>query len=191
MAIGAQNAFVLRQGLKSQFVLPVVLICAISDATLIAAGVFGLGQFVSAYPAFLQGVLLAGALFLFVYGFLAFRRAMRPGALLAAADQSMSLKKAVLTVLAFTWLNPHVYLDTVLLIGGVSSQYAGVELLAFGVGAVSASFAFFFSLGYGARLLQPVFAKPAAWRVLDMIIGAIMWLLAIDLVRIWGDLPAA
>jgi len=188
LAIGAQNAFVLRQGLKRQYVLPIVLICALSDASLIAAGVLGLGELVKAYPVFLKVVLIGGAIFLFTYGGFAFRRALRPSALIAAADETVTLRAAILTVLAFTWLNPHVYLDTVLLVGGFSAQYHGAERLAFGIGAVTSSFAFFFSLGYGARILQPVFAKPMAWRVLDIIIGLVMWALAFDLVRSWQNL---
>jgi len=181
IAIGAQNAFILRQGLLRSHVFVLCLICALSDALLIAAGVAGLGTLVSQSQTLIVAVTLGGALFLASYAVLAFRRAWRPQAMQAAGGNGLSLKAAVATCLAFTFLNPHVYLDTVLLLGSLSAAYHGPARLAYGAGAAVASFVWFFGLGYGARLLQPVFAKPAAWRVLDVIIGVVMSLLALSL----------
>lgn len=181
IAIGAQNAFILRQGLLRSHVFVLCLICALSDALLIAAGVAGLGILVSHSPLLITAVTLGGAAFLAVYAFTALRRAMNPNALAAAKSGETALVPAILTCLAFTFLNPHVYLDTVLLIGGLSAQYEGQARLAFAVGAMSASFVWFFGLGYGARLLQPIFAKPSAWRVLDLLIAFVMAALALSL----------
>ncbi len=178
IAIGAQNAFLLRQGLLRQHVLLLVMICAVSDGLLIVAGVAGLGSFVRATPSLLPIVTLAGAAFLLVYGALALRRAFHPGALSGAGAGTTRWMPAALTCLTLTWANPHVYLDTVVLIGGLSARYGDAGRLAFGAGAVAASFVWFFVLGYGARLLAPVFARPVAWRVLDVAICAIMWTLA-------------
>lgn len=174
IAIGAQNAFVLRQGLKREFVFAVCLICALSDALLIAAGVAGLGTLVRQSETLLPVVTGGGAIFLFVYGLLAFRRAVYPKAMRAAGEAG-KLSAAIAASLAFTFLNPHVYLDTVLLLGSLSARYPGDLRLAYGIGAVLASFTWFFALGYGARLLAPVFAKERAWRVLDIGIGIVMW----------------
>jgi L-lysine exporter family protein LysE/ArgO len=181
IAIGAQNAFILRQGLLRSHVFILCLICALSDALLIAAGVAGLGTLVSRSPLLISVVTLGGAAFLGTYAARAFRRALHPGAMQAGAPQVLGLKAAVATCLAFTFLNPHVYLDTVVLLGSLSAAYKGVDRIAYGAGAAAASFVWFFGLGYGARLLQPVFAKPAAWRVLDVIIGIVMGLLATSL----------
>ncbi|WP_111561088.1 LysE/ArgO family amino acid transporter [Rhizobium sp.] len=181
IAIGAQNAFILRQGLLRSHVFVLCLICALSDALLIAAGVAGLGTLVSQSPTLIIAVSLGGMLFLGTYSFMAFRRALQPGAIEAGTPEPLGLKAAVATCLAFTFLNPHVYLDTVVLLGSLSAAYHGVDRLAYGLGAAAASFIWFFGLGYGARLLQPVFAKPAAWRVLDVLIGIVMALLAISL----------
>ena len=177
IAIGAQNAFVLRQGLKRQFVFIVCLICALSDALLITAGVAGLGTLVRQSQTALTLVTAGGAIFLFVYGIRAFMRALRPEAL-EAEGSAGTLSAAVGASLAFTFLNPHVYLDTVLLLGGLSGRYAGGLRLAYGIGATLASFVWFFALGYGARLLAPLFAKPRAWQVLDVAIGVVMWWIA-------------
>lgn len=174
VAIGAQNAFILRQGLLRQHVFVLCLICALSDAILIAAGVGGLGTLVSRSPTLIRVVTLGGAAFLFAYAFLAFRRALHPQALQAARDGAGSLKGAIAACLAFTFLNPHVYLDTVLLVGSVSAAHEGAARAAFGAGAAIASFVWFYGLGYGARLLQPLFARPAAWRLLDIAIGLVM-----------------
>jgi len=181
VAIGAQNAFILRQGLVRSHVFVLCLICALSDALLIAAGVGGLGTIVSRSPALISVVTLAGAVFLGTYAFLAFRRAAKPGTMVAGAPEAMGLKTAVLTCLAFTFLNPHVYLDTVVLLGSLSAAFEGAERVAYGVGAAVASFLWFFGLGYGARFLAPLFARPAAWRVLDVVIGVVMGLLALGL----------
>lgn len=182
VAIGAQNAFILRQGLIRSRVFILCLICALSDALLIAAGVAGLGTLVAQSPALITGATLGGALFLAAYALFAFRRALHPQALDAAASRDLGLKAAVLTCLAFTFLNPHVYLDTVLLVGSLSAQFEGAGRLAYGVGAATASFVWFFALGYGARLLAPLFARPLAWRVLDIAIGLVMAGLALGLV---------
>jgi L-lysine exporter family protein LysE/ArgO len=182
VAIGAQNAFVLRQGLLRRHVLAVCLICALSDALLIAAGVAGFGALVERLPALPRVMAWLGAAFLFWYGLTRFREALHPAGLRAAEEGAVSLRAAAATCLAFTWLNPHVYLDTVVLLGGIATRFAGSARLAFGVGAVVASFLFFFALGYGARLLAPWFARPGAWRVLDTAVGLTMWLLALKLV---------
>ena len=179
LAIGAQNAFVLRQGLRREHVLPVVLVCALSDAVLVTAGVAGFGALAEAVPGLERVMRYGGAAFLLVYGARAFLAAWRGGAVLEAGTGAGSLRRAVLTCLALTWLNPHVYLDTVVLLGSVSAQYA--DRLAFGAGAVAASFAFFFALGYGARLLAPLFRRPASWRFLDAGVGAVMWAIAAGL----------
>jgi L-lysine exporter family protein LysE/ArgO len=182
IAIGAQNAFVLRQGLRREFVFLVCLICALSDALLIAIGVAGFGTFVRQSPALLTVMTVGGAAFLFAYGLRAFFRAARPSAMSPGGEKPGTLSAALAACLAFTFLNPHVYLDTVLLLGSLSARYAGVHRLAYGTGATVASFAWFFGLGYGARLLAPLFERPAAWRVLDAAIGIVMWVLAAGLI---------
>ena len=183
IAIGAQNAFVLRQGLLRRHVLPICLVCAVSDALLIAAGVVGLGALVSANPTLLMAVTAGGALFLFAYAALAASRAWKGGVMdIEEAGRGGTLRAAIATVLALTFLNPHVYLDTVVLLGGLSARYEGDARLAYALGAMAASFAWFFFLGYGARLLAPLFARPSAWRVLDAIIALVMAALALRLV---------
>ena len=182
LAIGAQNAFVLRQGLKGEHVLLVCLICALSDAILILFGVSGFHLLVSAYPALVTLARVGGASFLTVYGIISFYHAFKREQSLQPSDiKSNSWLQSALTCLAFTWLNPHVYLDTVVLLGSVSSQFAG-QLVYFTGGAMAASFVFFFALGYGARLLRPLFARARAWRVLDFLIGCILWGIAFRLV---------
>jgi L-lysine exporter family protein LysE/ArgO len=181
VAIGAQNAFVLRQGLRAEHVGAVVAVCTASDAVLIAAGVGGAGALVTREPAVLRVVGLAGAAFLFGYGVLAARRALRPAGLVATGTGGRTaLAATVVTCLGLTWLNPHVYLDTVALLGTLSGTY-GSDRWAFGAGAALGSLLWFTGLGYGARLLRPVFARPAAWRVLDTIIAAVMVALAVSL----------
>lgn len=180
LAIGSQNAFVLRQGLRAQHVAWVCLVCAVSDAVLIAAGVFGFGALAQAVPGFEAAMRYGGAAFLLWYGARSFRAAWRGGAALrAGGDAGAGLRDALLTCVALTWLNPHVYLDTVVLLGSVSAQYS--DRVAFAAGAMTASVVFFFSLGFGARLLAPFFATPRAWRVLDVIVGATMWVIAVKL----------
>ena len=181
LAIGAQNAFVLRQGLLRAHVLPLCLLCALSDAILIAAGVAGFGALAEALPWFPRAMALAGAAFLLVYGAMRMMAAVRGDYALTLAGKSAPLGATLAMGAAFTWLNPHVYLDTLGLVGAVSTQFAGADKLAFGAGAVTASFVFFFSLGYGARLLAPVMASATAWRRLDAAIALVMWALAAKL----------
>lgn len=183
VAIGAQNAFILRQGLLRRHVFVLCLVCALSDALLIAAGVAGLGTLIAASPRLLGVVSVGGALFLFAYAAFALRRALRPQALVAARTGEGSLRAALAACLAFTFLNPHVYLDTVLLVGSISATHEGGARIAFGAGAASASFVWFFGLGYGARLLEPLFARPAAWRILDVLIAVVMALIGVSLLR--------
>lgn len=168
VAIGAQNAFVLRQGLRREHIVAVILICAISDAALIALGVAGAGWVFERLPWLVEVVRWVGAVFLLGYGALAARRAIRPKALAAASEAPAgpTLLAVVGTTLALTWLNPHVYLDTVVLLGSVASTHGELRW-AFGAGAMLGSVLWFTALGLGARLLAPVFARPAAWRVLD------------------------
>lgn len=177
VAIGAQNAFVLRIGIegRNRVVGTVVAICAVSDGLLIVAGVLGIGAVIAAAPVALIVIRVIGAGFLIVYGLLAARRALRPGRLLPDAPSTpMALGVAVTTTLALTWLNPHVYLDTVLFLGSVANQQGPSERWWWAAGALLASCLWFAGLGFGARLLRPVFARPAAWRVLDAVIAVVM-----------------
>ncbi|WP_328410919.1 LysE/ArgO family amino acid transporter [Nocardia sp. NBC_00403] len=183
VAIGAQNAFVLRQGLRGQHVLAVVTVCAVSDVVLIAAGIGGFGMVVTSVPAVVEVARYGGAVFLAGYGVLAARRALSSGALAAAATgASVALGATIATCLALTWLNPHVYLDTVVLLGSFASTYATPDRWFLGAGAMLGSIIWFTALGYGARLLGPLFARPAAWRVLDSGIAVVMCGLALGLV---------
>jgi L-lysine exporter family protein LysE/ArgO len=179
VAIGAQNAFVLRQGIRRHGVLTVVAICALSDAVLIALGVGGVGALVLAFPAVLTVVGLAGGAFLLCYGFLAARRAFRPAAM--TVTDTPATGRVALTCLALTWLNPHVYLDTVLLLGTVAAHRGDLRW-AFGVGAMLGSLCWFAALGFGARLLTGFFARPSSWRVLDGLVAATMITLGVTLV---------
>ncbi|MFJ8576951.1 LysE/ArgO family amino acid transporter [Micromonospora sp. NPDC093277] len=172
VAIGAQNAFVLRQGLRREHVLPVVVACAASDALLITAGIAGLGTAVADRPGVLSAVRWAGAAFLLGYAVLAARRALRPGILAPTDRPPTTLRATLLACLGFTYLNPHVYLDTVLLLGGVAQQYE--QRWAFGLGAAAASAAWFTALGAGAHRLAPLLARTAAWRVLDGAVAVVM-----------------
>lgn len=188
VAIGSQNAFVLRQGLRRAHVLPVVLVCAASDAILICIGVFASSKVASAMPLALPVMRWGGAAFLIVYGTLALRSAWRGGQHLAPTNGvTQSMVAAVTTCLMLTWLNPHVYLDTVVLLGAISTKFGDAAGL-FALGAVTGSFAFFFALGFGARLLAPVFAKEMSWRVLDLVICLVMWTIAWKLIAgaIWA-----
>jgi L-lysine exporter family protein LysE/ArgO len=179
VAIGAQNAFVLRQGIRREHVAAVVAICALSDAVLISAGVGGVGSLVRGMPSAVAVTGWLGGAFLVWYGLLAARRALRPQQLEAAGDGGAggsgggSLRAAVLTCLAMTWLNPHVYLDTVLLLGSVSNGY-GSARWGFGAGAAAGSVVWFTGLGFGARLLERPFSRPGSWRVLDSAIACTM-----------------
>src|SRR4051794_15353792 len=178
VAIGAQNAFVLRQGLRRRHVLLVVAVCASSDLMLILAGVAGIGTVVERAPAVLVVVRWFGAAFLLGYGLVAARRALRGGRLEAAADRQLSARAVLVTALAFTWLNAHVYLDTVLLVGSIASTYGAAGRWWFAAGAGTASIGWFTALGFGARVLTPVFRRPHAWRVLDGGIAVVMVALA-------------
>lgn len=181
LAIGAQNAFVLRQGLLKTHVFSLALFCALSDAALIIAGVWGFGAIVALWPALPTIMAYAGAAFLFCYGLMRFWAAYLGDYDMQLAGQSGTLAATIATAAAFTWLNPHVYLDTLGLIGAISTQFEGVDKLGFGIGAVTSSFVFFFSLAYGARLLAPLMRSAKAWRVLDVLIGIVMWALAFKL----------
>ena len=179
VAIGAQNAFVLRQGLRREHVLPVVLFCAAADALLVALGVLGMGRVLDSLPALAPLLTLGGALFLLAYAALAWRRALNPGALHAAraGGGTSPLPRVMAQTAAFTLLNPHVYVDTVLLVGAVGAQQPGAGKAAFVAGSALASAGWFVTLGIGARLLAPLFAQPAAWRWLDAFVGSVMLLL--------------
>lgn len=182
LAIGAQNAFVLRQGLRREHVGPVVAVCAASDAVLIAAGVGGFGALAGIAPWLAGAMRWAGVAFLLAYGALRFRAAARGGeALQPAPGGAAPLGRVLATCLVLTWANPHVYLDTVVLLGSISAQYAP-HGLAFGLAAALGSFSFFAALGYGARFLAPLFARPQAWVWLELGVGATMWALAAGLV---------
>lgn len=184
VAIGAQNAFVLRQGIARAHVLAVVAVCALSDAVLIVAGVAGIGVVVERYPSAVVVVTIAGAIFLTVYALTAFRRAVRPSALTVGEGANRSgLGRVVLTALALTWVNPHVYLDTVVFLGSVANRESGSARWWFAVGAVAASVVWFTGLGFGARFLAPLFEKPSAWRVLDVLIGVVMLVIAVVLIE--------
>lgn len=177
LAIGSQNAFVLKQGLKREHVFFICLFCALSDAILISAGVAGFGAVTARYPHVVEIAKIAGALFLLVYGLQSLYASWRKSHAMSTEGQAVgSLKKALLLCFGFTWLNPHVYLDTLVLVGMVSTGAS--SKLVFASGAVSASFLFFFALGYGARLLRPLFAAPKAWNVLDALVGILMLYLA-------------
>ncbi len=181
LAIGAQNAFVLRQGLRREHVFWVVVACAGSDALLIAAGVGGFGFASARLPWLGEAMRWGGVAFLLVYGALRFRAALRGGeALRPQAGASASLRAVLTTCLVLTWANPHVYLDTVVLIGSIAAQYPG-QRLAFGVAAALGSLSFFTALGYGARLLAPVFENPRAWVGLEIVVGVTMWAIAAGL----------
>ncbi|MGV8851825.1 MAG: LysE/ArgO family amino acid transporter [Rhodoglobus sp.] len=182
IAIGAQNAFVLRQGLRREHVTAVVLVCTLSDIVLILAGIAGLGALIQQAGWLLVVARIGGALFLLVYAFLSIRRAARPHTLTATAvGTGMTLAAALSTALALTWLNPHVYIDTVLLLGSIGGTY-GDDRWWFALGACLGSIVWFAAIGYGSRYLRPLFAKPMAWRVLDIVIAVIMVVLAASLV---------
>lgn len=177
IAIGSQNAFVLKQGLKREHIFFVCLFCALSDAILISAGVGGFGAVTARYPHIIDVAKFAGVVFLLGYGLQSLYASVRLSQALTVEGQVVSsLKKALLLCFGFTWLNPHVYLDTLVLVGMVSTGAS--SKVVFAAGAISASFFFFFALGYGARLLKPLFAKPKAWNVLDALVGILMLYLA-------------
>ena len=180
LAIGAQNAFVLKQGLLRKHVFLVCLICALSDAILITLGVMGFGEIVLAYPWIELFSKYAGAFFLIIYGLISlYSSAKNTHNLIPSKDSKDLISSTVITCLAFTWLNPHVYLDTVIMLGSISTQFSETHL--FGLGAITASFAFFFSLGFGASRLTSYFEKPRTWQILEVCIGAVMIILGINL----------
>ncbi|EAT11469.1 L-lysine exporter, putative [Oceanobacter sp. RED65] len=182
LAIGSQNAFVLRQGIKGEHVFWVCLVCALSDALLIASGVAGFGSIVKAYPDVLVVARYVGSAFLIGYGGVSLYSAFAKDHILKASELGAQTPfKAIAICLAFTWLNPHVYLDTVVLLGSISTQY--IEPLMFGLGAISASFVFFFSLGFAAKKLAPLFERPLSWKLLDGLVGAIMFYIALSLLH--------
>jgi L-lysine exporter family protein LysE/ArgO len=184
IAIGAQNAFVLRQGIRREHVAPIVLFCAVMDLLLIAAGVAGLAGILGDSPGLVALLTIAGSAFLAWYGVRALGRALKPEALYAAAGtHSLSLGAAMAQAAGFTLLNPHVYLDTVLLMGSIGTRQPPDMRGWFVGGAACASGVWFTTLGFGARLLAPVFARPRAWQVLDTLVGLTMLTLAVMLVR--------
>ena len=178
LALGPQNVFVLRQGLLRSHVFAACLICSISDALLIAAGVLGVGLFISEIEELAIWMSVGAAFFLIFYGCLRIRSAFDPKGMEVGEGESQDLWPTILAGLAFTYLNPHVYVDTLLLIGGASSSYVGDEKLMFGIGAASASFVFFFSLGYGAQRLSPILNNPESWKIIDLFIAGIMFTVA-------------
>lgn len=181
VAIGAQNAFVLRQGIRGEFVFAVCLVCALSDAILIAIGVTSLQSVVRFLPWLDPVMRYGGAAFLVWYGLRSLRSALKSsGALHVSNGQSVGFAKTMAMCLALTWLNPHVYLDTVLLLGTIATRFPGHQF-EFAAGAVSGSFLFFFALGYGATWLRPVFSRPQAWRILEASIALVMWAIAFKL----------
>lgn len=179
-AIGAQNAFVLRQGIRGEHVLPVVALCTVSDLVLIAAGIAGFGALIAAHPDIVAFTTYGGAAFLIGYGLLAARRAFRPGALTPADAAPARLTAVLATCLALTFLNPHVYLDTVILLGALANEHQDGRWL-FGIGAVTASAVWFTGLGFGATRLRHLFASPRTWRVLDGGIAVMMLGLGVSL----------
>ncbi|ENU19050.1 hypothetical protein F994_01905 [Acinetobacter bohemicus ANC 3994] len=182
VAIGAQNAFVLKQGLKKQAVFWVCFVCALSDSILVVLGITGFATVIQLYPELVGFAKWAGAVFLLWYGLQHAIQAFKSNQSLHASSQNeIQLSKIIIVCLALTWLNPHVYLDTVVLIGSISTQFEQTKLY-FALGVITASWFFFFSLGYGARVLIPVFANPKAWKVLDGVIALIMWSIAISLI---------
>ncbi|MCB1507693.1 MAG: LysE family transporter [Hyphomicrobiaceae bacterium] len=183
LAIGAQNALVLTLGLRRHYPLMAALICALSDALLILAGVAGLGTLIAASPFLRHGAAIGGALFLLAYAAVAFHRAARPGHLEADAEVRPARLGVALQVLAVTWLNPHVYIDTVVLLGGISATYAPEARPAFAAGAASASLVWFFALALGAAALAPRLKSPMTWRVIDAATGIVMLIVAMSLIR--------
>ena len=183
VAIGSQNAYVLKQGLLKSHVFIICMICAVSDAILIILGTSGVGSIIEKHPEWLKAVTWFGSAYLIVFAFMSFRAVFKNETLQTASNiKNQSAKAVVMTVLALTFLNPHVYLDTVLLIGSVASPYSGSDKVSFTLGAISASFIWFFTLGYGARYLSPLFSKPKAWKILNSVIGIVMLWIAYSLI---------
>lgn len=180
-AIGAQNAFVLKQGLKREYVFSVCLICALSDSILIYLGIIGFSKIVGKFPLITAVAEYFGALFLFIYGLKSFYSAFTKSTRLDPSYiEKANIYRVLATCLAFTWLNPHVYLDTVVLVGSISTKFTS-DLHIFAIGTILSSWIFFFSLGYGAKFLLPLFQNSISWKILDFLIGVIMWAIAINL----------
>ena len=178
LALGPQNVFVMRQGLLRSHVFAACLVCSISDALLIGAGVLGVGLFLSEMEELAIWMSIGASIFLIFYGCLRIKSALDPKGLEVGDNESQDLWPTILAGLAFTYLNPHVYVDTLFLIGGASSSYVGDEKLMFGVGAATASFVFFFSLGYGAKRLSPILNNPESWKIIDLFIAGVMFTVA-------------
>ncbi len=184
IAIGAQNAFILKQGLKREYVFILCSFCFISDALLIAAGSAGMGTLVASNPTLTKMAAVGGSLFLFWFGFNSFKAALKGESLSASNVKSpTSIWKSLALIAALTWLNPHVYIDTIVMLGSIAGQYEPTLRLYFTIGAMTASFIWFYGLGYGAVWLAPIFKRPKAWKVLDFSIGIIMWMIAISLIK--------
>jgi len=181
-AIGAQNAFVLSQGVRKNHHLIIALICIVCDVIFISAGVAGVGKVVSTNPTLSQLATWGGAGFLFFYGLRSLRSALRGGSMDINDQTIMTLKAAIITTLAVTLLNPHFYLDTVILLGSVSSQFHGESRLYFWIGSVSASTLWFISLSLGGQILAPLFKKQISWQILDSLVCASMWVIAASLI---------
>ncbi len=184
IAIGAQNAFVLRQGLKRRHMFVTAGISALGDAALITVGIAGLGSIIAGSSALTMLATWGGALFLLYYGVRSFKSAINPESMTIEPNNQpgTTLYGSALAAVGFSLLNPHVYLDTVVLIGSVGAKYPGNARLLFGAGAVMASFIWFFGLAYGAAKLSPLFERPIVWRILDIIIGGVMWAIALSLI---------
>ncbi|PID48518.1 MAG: amino acid transporter [Proteobacteria bacterium] len=182
IAIGSQNAFVLSNALRNHHVTAIALVCMLIDATLISAGVWGLGALIKAYPVLLTLATWGGATFLLAYGWLAFKRAFNPNGLQTNQWQSMSLQGAIWTTLALSLLNPHVYLDAVILLGSIGGQLPDSQPIWFAIGACLASVLWFSLLAWGGRLLAPWFTSPRSWRILDIAVGLTMWGVALSLI---------
>ena len=186
IAIGLQNAFVLRQGIKKHHIFVTALTASLIDVLLIGAGVLGFGALIEQFPSLIAYITWGGAAFLFVYGAKSLYRAFKPAAIDGDEAKGMikqgSVKEIIAIIMAISLLNPHVYLDTVVLIGGLAAGYGDTGKYIFGSGAMIASFCWFFALGYGAQFLAPLFAKPKSWQVLDFLIAIIMWAIAVSLV---------
>lgn len=182
IAIGAQNAFVLSQGIRRRHYIVIPAICSICDALLIALGISGMGSLVAMNPGLTLATAWGGATLLFWYGLNSFRSMISPSTLTADTMGPDSVKGIILTTLGLTLLNPHVYLDTVVLIGSIGSRFPGYERILFGAGAAAASVIWFFSLSLGGKILAPLFQKPLSWKILDMVVGITMWAIAVSLV---------
>lgn len=180
IAIGAQNAFVIRQGLRRQHLLLTALMCSLIDAILIVCGVVGFGHYISEYPLFIDLTKYFAAIFLFFYGAIAFKSAFKKTSLTCSVEEHSldSAKKTIATLLVLSLLNPHVYLDTVILLGSIASQQPDHEQVYFALGAIGASFAWFFTITFGARLLAPFFRKEFSWKIIDGLVAITMWIIA-------------